>query len=553
MLLAAGVVLLALAFPPVDLGVLGFVGLVPIVIALHGSEGKRIYLLAYGAGVALFLSACTWLAEPALINLLGMALPEGLVFPLFVLFYRFGVRRARLPVWACTPIAWIAAEYIRATFPLDGFPWLLLGYTSWRLGPILQTADLFGVWGPGFLMALASGVIAGYAIAWKSDRQGSRRLSRHAGGVLWLVLLVAALVYGSLRPSTIVLEKGPVVATVQGNIPQVLKHNPNSAGDVLKRYIDGTRDLFEKRNHAAIDLVVWPETMYPYPVSDGAEGEIWEPERQIGDKEARQLERTALLDPVVGRITGPAGAWFLVGALTYRLGDDQEPERRNSVILYDTDGKRRSSYSKSVLVPGGEYLPWINSLPFGDEIESMIVSIAGFVPDLEAGVGATLHTLETRSGAIAFGVQICFENIYGNYCREFVSQGAQFMVNTSNEGWFRDSAEFDQMMAMSLFRAVETRRSLFRSTNTGISCLVDPLGTLPAAGTRVVRNGRDREVSGVLVVEVPLCAERTLFTAIGDLFPRILLLVQFAIVLFSILRRLWLQKTPAAIEGMEKK
>ena len=552
-LLAAGVFLLVLAFPPADLGWLGFVGLVPIVIAFHRTDGKRVYLLAYGAGVALFLAACTWLAEPAWINLFGMALPEGLVFPLFALFYRFGVRRAGLPIWACTPIAWIAAEYIRATFPLDGFPWLLLGYASWRIEPILQTADLFGVWGPGFLMALSSGVIAESVIGWKSGRQRSSRLLRHAGTGLFLVLLAAALVYGTFRPGTIVLEKGPVVATVQGNIPQVLKHNPNSAGDVLKRYIDGTRKLFETFNHASIDLVVWPETMYPYPVSDGKEGEIWEPDRQVGDREARQLERTLLLDPVVGQITGPAGAWFLVGALTYRIGDDQKPERRNSVILYDCAGKRRSSYSKTVLVPGGEYLPWIDSLPFGDQIESKIVSIAGFVPDLKAGLGADLHTLETGSGTFRFGTQICFENIYGNYCREFVSRGAQFMVNTSNEGWFKDSAEFDQMMAMSLFRAVETRRSLFRSTNTGISCLIDPLGTLPAEETKIARNGHDREVEGLLSVEVPLCAERTLFTAVGDLLPRLLLFAQFAILLYSILRSLWLQKSPSVIEGVEKK
>lgn len=553
MLLASGVVLLALAFPPVDLGLLGFVGLVPIAIALHGADEKRIYLFAYGAGVALFMAACAWLAEPAFINLVGMALPQGLVFPLFALFYRFGARRAGLPVWICTPVAWIAAEYVRATFPLDGFPWLLLGYTSWRLGPIVQTADLFGVWGPGFLMALSSGVIAGYAIGWKTERRSPMRLSRHAGAVLWFVLLLGALIYGSSRPSTIVLERGPILGMVQGNISQDLKHNPKSPWEILDRYIAGTRRLFEAGGRLTPDLVVWPETMYPIAISEGTEGEIWEPARGVGDREARKLEAQKLVEPVVKEITGPARAWFMVGALTYRLGPDGKPEKRNSVILYDPDGRRKSSYAKSILVPGGEYLPWIDSLPFAERIKSLVLSVAPFLPDLVPGNGVVLHTLDVDSGQYVFGAQICFENIYGNYCREFVSQGAQFMVNTSNEGWFKDSAEFDQMMAMSRFRAIETRRSLVRSTNTGISCLVDPLGTLPAEGTKISRNGQDREVEGVLSVEVPLCAERTLFTEVGDLLPRLLLASQCVIFLLFILRSLWLQKSSSVIEGVEKK
>ena len=552
-LLATGVVLLALAFPPADLGWLGFVGLVPIVIALHRAEKKRIYLLAYCAGVALFMTACAWLAEPAFITLVGMALPQGLVFPLFALFYRFGARRCGLPVWVCTPTAWIASEYVRATFPLDGFPWLLLGYSSWRFDPLLQTADLFGVWGPGLLMALFAGVVAGYVIRWTTVPRPPLKIIQHAGAALWIVLFSAALIYGSCRPASITTEKGPVVAAVQGNIPQILKHNPNSAGDVLGRYIAGTRRLFESGTGSAIDLVVWPETMYPYPLSDGAAGEIWEPDRRVGDREARQIERAELIEPIVDAIMRPEGAWFLVGALTYRLGPDRKPERRNSVILYDTEGERRSSYSKTVLVPGGEYLPWIEVLPFSDRIEEMVLAVAGFLPDLAAGDGVELHTFDAGSGRYSFGAQICFENIYGDYCRKFVRQGAQFMVNLSNEGWFKDSAEFDQMMAMSLFRAVETRRSLFRSTNTGISCLVDPLGTLPATGTKIVRDGSDREVSGVLVVEVPICAQSTLFTAIGDLLPRLLLLMQGAINLLTILKSWWLQKSRNAIEELEKK
>ncbi len=541
-ILAIGIAFFSLAFPPADLGFLGFVALVPFIIACHEPWSRKSYLYFYLSGVVLFLVACAWLAETAFIILLGMAVAEGLALPLFAFLYRTGIHHARLPAWFSAPLAWISVEYFRSVFPLDGFPWLLLGYSSCFIDPLLQTADLCGVWGPGFLLALSSGVVAVYLLPHISGQTPAGRLpadrtplsvisNRYAGTGLFLVLFAGALIYGTCRPSTVVIEKGPVLATIQGNIPQELKDDSYRFEEVFGRYLNATRELLSG-GFKSPDLVVWPETIYGLPVSDDTAGEVWHKDEngnEYGDAYWRAREKELVVDLVIEDVVGPAHAWFLMGAGTYRLGADGLLEKRNSAILYNPEGNRCSSYSKTVLVPGGEYLPWIARLPFREEIETWVMDLAGFLPNLKPGQGPSVHTIDAGGKKYCFGVQICYENSYGDYCRRFVREGAEFMINLSNEGWFGRSSEFDHMMAMSFFRAVETRRSYYRSTNTGISCVIDPLGKVPQGG-RIVVNGEDRDVAGILSCEVPLCRVRTFYMELGDFFPKVLVLFQVLVI-----------------------
>jgi len=518
LLLAAGIILYTLAFPPADLGFVGFVAIVPFVLAAHGAAGWRNFLLFYLAGIVLFCSGCWWLSETCLLNLLGMSLFEGLALPLFAFLYRRGTFRCGVPVWFSAPVAWIAVEYVRSVFPENGLPWLLLGYSAWRIPPLLQTADLFSVWGPGFLMAAASGVAASAILDKCGAGEKGEGKARGFGkgtqvGAAFLVVLVScAVLYGIWRPSTVEIGKGPVLAAVQGNIPQELKRNVESWEDRYRIYDRLTDGLFGSDEAIQPDMVVWPETIIPLM---GAEEDLkkyrWE---------------------------AAPGAWFLLGADLMLVDPGTgERQRTNSALLFDPGGAYCGRYSKTYRVPGGEYLPWIDFLPFRESIEDFVLNVAGFLPDIDRGEGPKVLSMKKDGEPCRFGVQICFENIYGRYCRRFVKDGAAFMINISNEGWFKESSEFDQMMAMSLFRAVETRRSLFRCTNTGISCLIDPLGFLPDETRRIAKDGRDRAVQGVLVAEVPLCAASTFYTCWGDILPQVLLALQMAILLFSFRKR----------------
>jgi len=119
---------------------------------------------------------------------------------------------------------------------------------------------------------------------------------------------------------------------------------------------------------------------------------------------------------------------------------------------------------------------------------------------------------------------------------------ADFLINISNEGWFRSASEFDQMLAISVFRAVETRRTLFRATNTGISCMIGPAGGVPSMEDRVTKHGEDKNVEGVLMKRVPLCRNSTVYVRFGDGFANAVFLLQIILLLCLLFKFLWSKK-----------
>ena len=183
-------------------------------------------------------------------------------------------------------------------------------------------------------------------------------------------------------------------------------------------------------------------------------------------------------------------------------------------MAFDAEGRRSGRVDKSILVPGGETVPFKRWLPESLQRmeEDWIRGFAGWVVDLTPGEGLPLLDLAGRP----YGVTICYENAYGDRGRRLVAAGAAFLVNLSNEAWFGTTTEFDQMELQSVLRAVETRRALFRSTNSGISCLVRPDGHPPAGGDRLVVDGHDRAVAGTFAARVPVYTGTTPYVRFGD-------------------------------------
>lgn len=541
LLLILGVVAHTAAFPPLDLGPLVVVALAALGMAFLEPMGRARWLAVYAAGVALFIAGCAWLADIFVLFPLFMAVFEGLTLPLFCLLFRTTHLRCRFPVWLALPVAWVAVEYLRSIFPLDGFPWLLAGYSLWRITPLIQAADITGVYGMSFLLALSAGVLLAWFLCVKEKRVKKPLIGT---GVLALGL-AGALAYGFIRPATLEVEEGPVLAAVQGNIPQELKHGAGGAGQIFAHYRDVTNRIFEAPSPPS--LVVWPETFFPFPLGEGQPGDRWLP--GIGYSESLLCERKLIGVEIVERILAPHEAWFLTGVLGYRLGKEGALERRNAAYLYDPEGIRKGVYYKTLLVPGGEYLPYIDAVPFGDSLKNLIETQAGFLPDLEPGFGPQLMTFTASGEPYRFGVQICYENIYGDYCRRFIKEGADFLINISNEGWFHSASEFDQMLAISVFRAVEMRRSLFRGTNTGISCVIGPEGKVPPMEDRITENGVDKNVEGVLVKRVPLCHTASLYVQHGDRFAQAVFFVQIICLLFLLFKFLWGKKVASPCSG----
>lgn len=495
----AGIGLLLLAFPPVSFWPAALLLPWPLTrLALEARSPARAAGRLYLVGLPFFALGTFWLSEAHWINLGIVAVVEAGWLAMYGwMAARVLPGRALMPF---LPLIWTAHEMARLCFPISGYPWLFVGHAMAASPVAVQAADLGGVMLLSFIGTCGAAAVMG----WQAGQRNWR----------WAVaVLVAAGAYGLIRPATLSEPTpGPRLTSIQPAFPQVLKEDPTSGDQRYRTSIDWS--LLALNASTRPDLLIWPETMWPYPLGEGEPDDVWFASFTAGD--AKGVERRMLNPLQSDGAAGPLAVPLLLGTIYRWLDDEGVLRRANSAVLFDKTGRRLGRYDKHILVPGGESIPLKRSLPgwLEQRVEGWIHDIAGFVADLEPGAGPSLMTLDGHR----FGVTICYENAYGDYNRRFVEQGAAFLVNISNEAWFGTSTEFDHMELHSVLRAVETRRALFRATNSGISCLVRPDGQRPSGADRLTVEGVDRAVGGVFAATVPLHTDRTLYTLWGDLW-----------------------------------
>lgn len=479
--------LLILSFPATNLDILVWVALVPWLLVLGEVRIKGALGLSYVIGFLFFGIVVAWLRYVT---------PSGWFLLSFYLAFFFAA--AGLGTWLLKrftprawmfifPFMWVGLEYLRAWLP-TGFPWYFLGHTQYKRLALIQVTDILGVYGISFLVALANSSIT-EALAYYGRRQrevprlpdAERRPSIIGLGVT-LVLILFSLIYGKWRLGQMRLEPGPKIGIVQANIPQRLKEEA-IAGDKLT-----ARDIFEKHirltfdlQGQGLDLILWPETMVPGMLNE-----------DVGTQE------------FLGEMAQSLEAAFLVGAVT-RVIKEGETYGHNSAYYFSKKGKIIKRYDKLHLVPFGEFVPLRRYFPW-------LGRLVPYPTNFRPGVEATIF--EAEKGR--FGVAICFEDTFPYLIRKFRRGGADFLVNLTNDGWFRDSAELDQHMAFSVFRAIENRLGLVRAANTGISCFVLPSGQI----LKVLQDarGKRREVAGTLSGQIFTDPRKTFYSAHGDVF-----------------------------------
>jgi len=528
---AAGIALLLAAFPPLSLWPLALLVPWPLtLLAIEAPTGGAAFRRLYLAGLPFFLLGTAWLAETALINLVLVSVAEAG----WIGFYGWIAwrclsgkgRSGALGFMPALPLLWTTHELLRLKGPLSGYPWLMLGHALARSPVAVQSADLGGVLLVSFVAACGAAAVLAF-------RAGQRR-----GGWAAVAVLLLATGYGFVRPLTL-LEPlpGPLLAGIQPAFPQRLKDDGTRSDERYRRCIELSWAAL--RADPPADLLVWPETMWPLPMGEGKPEDRWDTD--FGPAEAAALEAKALIPLTAAGPLGARARPMLLGTQFLRLDESGRVRSSNSVIYLDATGARLGRYDKVMLVPAGETVPLKDWLPAPLEriVEDWIYDFAGYVIDLQPGTGPQTFSMlaagTPSAGSVpegppvTFGVTICFENAYGSYCREFVRQGAEFLVNLSNEAWFGTSTEFDQMELHSILRAVETRRAMFRVTNSGISCLVLPDGRAPQGDRRLVVDGRDRAVAGFFRASVPRYRDGSLYVLTGDAFGWLCLLASAAL------------------------
>jgi apolipoprotein N-acyltransferase len=309
--------------------------------------------------------------------------------------------------------------------------------------------------------------------------------------VAGLLLIVAAggvlrVTRGELLASGTPLRVG----LTQGAIPQDQKWDPRFRDQILRGYIDLSRQVIG----AGAQLVVWPEAATPF-----------------------YFDAESSLAAPIRRLAAETGTPFIIGSDELAPGRGGQPGAvYNAAVLDGAAGRTVGSYRKLALVPFGEYVPLRHLLFF-------VSPLVEAVSDFSAGTDAVVFDAEGRRISVA----ICYESVYPAIARQFVARGSQLLATITNDAWFGRSSAAYQHFEQGVLRAVEQGRYVVRAANTGISGAVDPYGRVLAT-TPLFQ-------PATLTVDVRLLDERTLYSQTGD----IIVWIGFAAVVWTVVPRRW--------------
>ncbi len=536
--LLSGGLLFACYFP-LNCGWLAWLALVPLLTLVRGAgSGQRVFFCAWAGGLAFFVPVLQWMrvADPAMYaTWLVLATYCALYVPAAVLLVRRLDRTTRWPLVVTVPVVWVALEFLRSHLA-TGFSWYLLGHTQHDFLPVIQVTDLGGAYAVTVLVAAVNALLFEvlYARSWFRTLfalpDPARPTSRRAllgQGVAVALLLAGSLAYGGWRLGQNDFAAGPRVALVQSNLALLLKNEAASGEAGADRAQETMQDHQVRLTDLAVtrrpELIVWPETSWP--------GEWGELLREGG----RETEPVIVDDDVKALIARVGRDWqtdLLPGLNTVIVRADGKILRRyNSAILIRADGAADGRYDKIHRVPFGEYIPLRDWLPFMNWF-----SPYNFDYSITPGEGLTRF----RLGPYHYGVLICYEDTVSYLARKYAlpdgqQPAADFLLNTSNDGWFDGTAEHAQHLAICRFRAIVARRSVGRSVNMGISAVVDPNGRVlapqkseeigdmrlwemapGAADLPVSRWGEFKKVPGVLIAALPIDHRVSLYARVGD-------------------------------------
>lgn len=394
----------------------------------------------------------------------GISAVHGVLWCIPFLLCKFIKRFTKSPLFLSVAaiIGIMCAQKLTALGQLS-FPWTKISLGQYKATALIQSASLFGADGVDMLI-LAFNVLLCICII-------SPPKKRIVFAISAAVLFLANLTFGLVRIAVAPSGKQTKIMTVQGSVSREDKWS--DWGDVI--CYNDYYSLTKSNLTSDVELIIWPESAVPTLYYYGLATEDY----QIISEETNT--------PI------------LVGVLQRENGANT-----NDSLLVDKNGKL-ATYSKRQLVPFGEYMPY----------ETILAKIFPFLTELNLvedtyTPGRSSAIMEMSKGNV--GNVICFESIYPNLTRQSTVDGAEIIMELTNDSWLEDSPAMKQHLAHGVFRSVENSRYLVRSANTGISATIDSRG-------RVIKQ-LDVDEKGVITDTVYFYDNTTLYTLTGDvLFP----------------------------------
>lgn len=480
-----GVFLLWASLPPIDWGWLAWVAPVPWVLLIRRGklDGRRPYLMLGLAGFGFWMGTLHFLRLPHWATSFGwVAISFYLAFylPVFVGLSRVAVHRLRVPVILAAPIVWTGLELVRGHL-LTGMSLASLGHTQYRWIEMIQLSDLMGAYGVSFLVMSVGAALARMLPC--EDRRWTFWPLLPAA-----IVLAAALVYGHARTSGDYTSAGPNVALIQGSIDIEIVGAADPA-EQQRLYSERCKSTFREycqlsgeamRKYQRIDLLVWPESMFPWPLLTFDAKATMPPGFTRTEAEFRDsLPHWAEESPAaMARLAKNLGVPLLLGVNTNHLGVNRE-RSYTSAAYVGRDGKLVGRYDKIHLVMFGEYMPFVESCPW----------LQNFTP-LTGSASPGDRFVEFDAGGVRVAPSICYENVLSHFIRRQVNTLAaegkepEVLINLTNDGWFWGSSELDLHLICSVFRAVECRKPFLVAANTGFSAWIDGDGRIVQQGPR---------------------------------------------------------------------
>lgn len=535
-------ILLALSFPPMPFPFLAFIGLVPLLYVLSKPQKFKyryflIYLtfFIYHTGSNWWISSWTKETDPfLLISGLGLDLlhPFFFFFPFFLFFIvkkRLGENFAIFSF----PFLFLFFEWLHSLGEA-AFPWLTLGNTQITNLYWIQFIDITGIWGASFFILVVNSLFVKLIINYKNSGetkllqflQKSKSASYYLIGIALLLFLPYFYSFFAISEynytNNLKKNKNITIAIVQPNINPWDKWNSNPIKQIIK-HEDLSDSILKKQNN--IDLFLWSETAVPFLYLD-----------------FNSFKDVSLLSNWVNKTNVP----LLTGFSEFEfIPKGQTPPRWSKHFEFDTaqhymtynasvliepnvtysDKYKPQTYHKSKLTPFGELFPYKDLFPYLAEKVLWSVGISNW----NVGSGADIIKFNLNRNKVKIGTIICIESIHPAFVINYVRKGANILTVITNDAWYDHTVGPRQHYYLSCIRAIENRRYIARTANTGVSGFISPvgysLGELP------------QYTQSASAMTLPLIEKQTFYSKYGDWLPEIVSVIAVIILIISLIKK----------------
>ncbi len=487
--------LLFLSFPKFDFYFLPWIALAPVLISLYGKSRNFAFNAGLCLGLVYFFGTTYWIyhalhvygSMPFILSILIVLLLSlylSLYTATFCLLYSIAIKKTTLPALLVAPCLWTSLEFIRS-YAFTGFPWSSLGYSQYKFLPLIQFADITGIYGVSFIILAFNGLIADFFFfkRIRTVKPLYSSLSFFGGFVCLVIAFIFIFGYGFYRLNQDRNGLPIKAAIIQGNIEQDKKWDITYQKSVLHTY----QALTLRAVADSPDLIIWPETALPFP-----------------------FQNDRILTEELITFQKELDTYMLFGSILVKKDkkaiDSNKIKLSNSAVLLDKNGNVSYIYDKIHLVPFGEYVPLKRFLFF---IDKLVYGLGDYYP------GDSYLRAVTPFGS--FATLICYEIIFPGMVRKFFLQEGDFIVTITNDAWFGATSGPYQHFSMAVFRAIENRKPVLRAANSGISGFIDSNGEILSTTKLFDRT--------YLLSEIKKDNTKTIYTRFGDIFSYLCILI----------------------------